>query len=289
MKMNSIHDISERIGIMQGRLSRPVNANIQSFPFNNWENEFKIASEIGYACIEWVIDSNGIDTNPLFLYSKRKIISTLINESKITIPAICHDQLMDIPLHSKDENTASLAFNILKKTMETCENFGIKYIEIPLVGNSSLKTDSDFNNLVKQLTKLDNKAKNYSIDFILETDLPPERNASLMENMSGLSVGLNFDMGNSAYWGFDPDHELPLIGLWIKNVHVKDCTPQDYTLPLGDGDVDFRKVFTHLKNQNYDGLFILQAAPATHGKEKEKAKQYYHFTHNQLHNYYYES
>lgn len=282
-------DYSDKIGIMQGRLSKPVNGKIQSFPFNNWENEFKIASEIGYACIEWVIDSNGIDANPLFLDSKTKIINNLINQYKITIPAICHDQLMDIPLHSKDENTASLAFNILKKTMETCESFGIKYIEIPLVGNSSLKTDSDFNNLVKQLTKLDNKAKNYSIDFILETDLPPERNASLMENMSGLSVGLNFDMGNSAYWGFDPDHELPLIGLWIKNVHVKDCTPQDYTLPLGDGDVDFRKVFTHLKNQNYDGLFILQAAPATHGKEKEIAKQYYHFTHNQLHNYYYES
>ena len=59
MKMTNIHDISERIGIMQGRLSKPVNGKIQAFPFNNWENEFKIASEIGYACIEWVIDSNG--------------------------------------------------------------------------------------------------------------------------------------------------------------------------------------------------------------------------------------
>ena len=136
---------------------------------------------------------------------------------------------------------------------------------------------------------MDAKAKQYGINFILETDLSPERNSALMENMSGLSVGLNFDMGNSAYWGFDPDHELPLIGMWIKNVHVKDCTPKDYTLPLGDGDVDFRKVFTHLKNQNYDGLFILQAAPAPKGREKEIARQYYQFTQNQLRNYFYES
>ena len=282
MKIN----FDNRIGIMQGRLSEPVNGKIQAFPFNNWENEFKIASKIGYACIEWVIDSKGIDTNPLFSDSKRKTINTLINEFKITIPAICHDQLMDIALHSKDENTASYAYNILKKTMETCENFGIKYIEIPLVGNSSLKTDSDFNNLVKQLTKLDKKAKKYSIDFILETDLPPEQNVSLMKSMVGMSVGMNFDMGNSAYWSFNPDIELNQIGPWIKNVHVKDCIPDVYTVPLGDGSVNFKKVFQHLNTQNYDGLFILQAAPASFGQEIEVAKHNYNFTKRLLIKYY---
>ena len=286
MEMNNKYDISERIGIMQGRLSKPVTDKIQAFPFNNWENEFKIASEIGYACIEWVIDSKGIDSNPLFVDSKRRSIKNLINEFKITIPAICHDQLMDIPLHSKDENTASCAFNILKKTMEICENFGIKYIEIPLVGNSSLKTDSDFNSLVKQLAKLDKKAKKYNIDFILETDLPPEQNVSLMKSMIGMSVGMNFDMGNSAYWSFNPDIELPQIGPWIKNVHVKDCIPEIYTVPLGDGNVDFNKVFEHLKIQGYIGLFILQAAPASFGEEIEVAKHYYNFTKKLLTKYY---
>ena len=268
----------KNIGIMQGRLSKPINEKIQSFPIDNWENEFKIASEIGYTCIEWVIDSNGIDNNPLFIDSKRKVIITLMNQWNITIPAVCHDQLMDITLHSKDENTASFVFNILKKTMETCENFGIKYIEIPLVGNSSLKTDSDFNNLVKQLTKLDKKAKKYSIDFILETDLPPEQNVSLMKSMVGMSVGMNFDMGNSAYWSFNPDIELGQIGPWIKNVHVKDCIPEIYTVPLGDGNVNFNKVFEHLKSQSYNGLFILQAAPASFGEEIEVAKYNYNFT-----------
>ena len=271
---------------MQGRLSKPINKQIQSFPINNWEIEFKIASEIGYSCIEWVIDANGIDNNPLFLNSKRKTILNLINEYNISIPAVCHDQLMDINLHSKDKNIASLAFNILLKTMETCENMGVKFIEIPLIGNSALKKESDFNILIEQLSRLDNKAKKYGIDFILETDLSPDRNVTLMQSMSGMSVGMNFDMGNSAYWGFDSDYELPLIGSWIKNVHVKDCNPKDYTLPLGDGDVDFKKVFTHLKKQNYDGLFILQAAPAPYGQEIEIAKNNYNFTKKQLNRYY---
>ena len=274
---------------MQGRLSRPQNDKIQLFPVNNWEQEFELAAEIGYVCIEWIIDSDGIDINPLFSVSERKTIESMIERYNVSIPAVCHDQLMDIPLHSQDDNTAKLAATILHKTMDACESLGIQFIEIPLVGNSALSDNADHENLIRQLANFDNKAKQYGISFILETDLPPERNVALMENMSGLSVGLNFDMGNSAYWGFDSDHELPLIGQWIKNVHVKDCTPEDYTLPLGDGDVDFKKVFTHLKKQKYDGLFILQAAPAPHGKEKDIARQYCQFTQNQIRNYFYES
>ena len=170
--------------------------------------------------------------------------------------------------------------------MEVCENIGIHFIELPFVGKSSINEDSDINKLIEIFSKLENKAMEYGINFIFETDLNPEKNSKLMEKMNGMSVGLNFDMGNSAYWGFDPDHELPLIGKWVKNVHIKDCTPQKYTLPLGNGDVDFKKVFGHLKNQNYNGLFILQAAPALLGKEFEIAKKYFHFTEKHIINYY---
>ncbi len=276
----------EIIGIMQGRLTEPRNGKIQSFPINNWDQEFELAAEIGFNCIEWVIDDDGIDANPLFSVSKRKTIKSICEKYNISIPAVCHDQLMDIPLHSQNNNIAELAVAILQKTIESCESLEIQFIEIPLIGNSALSDDNDQQNLIKQLAKLDNKAKQCGISFILETDLTPERNVDLMENMSGLSVGLNFDMGNSAYWGFDSDHELPLIGPWIKNVHIKDCTPEDYTLPLGDGDVDFKKVFTYLKKQKYDGLFILQAAPAPFGKEKDIARQYCQFTQNQIRNYF---
>ena len=103
---------------------------------------------------------------------------------------------MDLPLFSSDEDISKLAQKILLRTMEICESIGINFIELPCVGNSSIKKDSSTNKLVKILSGLDNKAKQYGISFILETDLPPERNAALMENMSGLSVGLYFDMGN---------------------------------------------------------------------------------------------
>ena len=54
-----------RIGIFQGRLSSPINNEIQSFPFHNWENEFKLAKKIGFDLIEWIIGDE-IDKNPIF-------------------------------------------------------------------------------------------------------------------------------------------------------------------------------------------------------------------------------
>ena len=47
--------MSPRIGIMQGRLSKPLNGKIQSFPVNSWENEFYLAKDIGFKLIEWVL------------------------------------------------------------------------------------------------------------------------------------------------------------------------------------------------------------------------------------------
>ena len=40
------------IGIMQGRLSPPLNGMIQSFPKDTWRDEFNIASEVGFDAIE---------------------------------------------------------------------------------------------------------------------------------------------------------------------------------------------------------------------------------------------
>ena len=51
------------IGLIQGRLSPPIDGRIQAFPLDNWENEFQQASKISFNCIEWVFDT--IPKNPI--------------------------------------------------------------------------------------------------------------------------------------------------------------------------------------------------------------------------------
>ena len=82
--------MSSRIGIMQGRLSKPINGMIQSFPKNSWENEFYLAKDIGFKLIEWVLDEN-IKDNPIVnkeLFSKIDIIKKKLKLMSIQFAAI---------------------------------------------------------------------------------------------------------------------------------------------------------------------------------------------------------
>ena len=62
---------------MQGRLSNPVNNMIQAFPWDDWENEFKIANEISVNLMEWTLDDYKIFDNPIMNTVGRKKIKYL--------------------------------------------------------------------------------------------------------------------------------------------------------------------------------------------------------------------
>ena len=53
-----------KIGFMQGRLSN-TNGKIQEFPFRTWGEEFKIANINKFKLIEWTIDVQTFNKNPL--------------------------------------------------------------------------------------------------------------------------------------------------------------------------------------------------------------------------------
>ena len=54
-----------RLGVMQGRLVEPSPGKIQEFPKKNWESEFPILRNLGIHLLEWTIDWQGIDDNPI--------------------------------------------------------------------------------------------------------------------------------------------------------------------------------------------------------------------------------
>jgi hexulose-6-phosphate isomerase len=98
-----------------------------------------------------------------------------------------------------------------------------------------------------------------------ECDLEPERLAAFIARFPADSFGVNFDIGNSASLGWDPGIEIPAIGPRIINVHVKDRVRGGTTVPLGQGNADFPRVFRLLAQQGYGGFFILQTARAADG------------------------
>ena len=57
--------MNNNIGVMQGRLLPKYQGRYQAHPVNYWQNEFEIAKNIGLDCIEFILDFNDAEINPL--------------------------------------------------------------------------------------------------------------------------------------------------------------------------------------------------------------------------------
>ena len=64
-------------GIMQGRLLPKYNNNFQAHPVGYWQDEFSIASKYGFDGIEFILDYDKFDLNPLLSKAGQDLILKL--------------------------------------------------------------------------------------------------------------------------------------------------------------------------------------------------------------------
>lgn len=256
--VDNMRQLSGRIGIMQGRLSEPIEGRIQAFPESTWKKEFEIASKIGFELIEWVFDENL--ENPILTGEGINEIKHLSSKYNLLINSVCADYFMNNKLFGLPDSTIAKNMEILHKLIKQCHLLGIKILEIPFVDSSSIKRSSDRSQLIKNLSIAIPWAEQNGVYITLETDLPPGEFGELMKSLPSPNVRANYDIGNSTSLGYDPVEEINLLSSWIVNVHVKDRVLHGGTVPLGQGDANFEQFFGSLSDVNYSGDFIIQGA-----------------------------
>ncbi len=275
--------IKPKIGIMQGRLSEPVNDKIQSFPHNTWETEFEKAHSCGFQVLEWIFDDL---ENPILKDSEIDKIKSLSSKFNIEINSICADYFMKEKLFDVSDSQLKANFSVLKNLILQCSKIGIKIIEIPLVDSSSIKNIDDKNKFIQNLTQFLSQI-NSNIIINLETDLPPLEFKILLEQFKDFQVYANYDTGNSASLGYSVNEEISILKSEIKNIHIKDRIFQSQTVPLGTGDVDFELFFQNLAQIRYDGDLIIQGARNISNTSDPVivSKQYYQFVNQYVDKY----
>jgi hypothetical protein len=108
-------NIAEKIGFIQGRLSKVENNRIQVFPIKNWKIEFQVASVNNINKIEWTIDSETISDNPLINSETLTKILELMNHYSIQVPSVTCDYFMEKPPWQESERDLE---DILTKIMK---------------------------------------------------------------------------------------------------------------------------------------------------------------------------
>lgn len=263
--------MKHNIGIMQGRLTMPKGRGIQFFPFDNWENEFYIARELNLDEIEFIFDYEDYEKNPLWTKEGIEKIRSLSQETGIKINAVCFDYFMRRPFYkfttNQSEEVRRENTHILCKVLDGMKELGISLIEIPLVDNSSMQSDSEKEMFKEWLIPIVQK---YDwCKFGLETDLNPQDFIKYLKFIDLKQVGANYDSGNSSGLGYNLYEEVTTLKDYIFNIHIKDRVFQGTTVQLGTGSADFDALFKGLKEIGYEHNFILQAARGSEGEEKE--------------------
>ena len=102
----------------------------------------------------------------------------------------------------------------------------------------------------------------YDMKIVFESDFPPRRLMDFISNFAPGYYGINYDIGNSAGLGYNPEEEIEAYGNRIFNVHIKDRLLHGTTVPLGTGNADIPSVLKLLDAINYSGNYVLQTARA---------------------------
>ncbi|MBI4402327.1 MAG: sugar phosphate isomerase/epimerase [Nitrospirae bacterium] len=248
------------IGVMQGRLVPQIDGRIQAFPWKRWRDEFELAKTYEFRSIEFVFELDRFQENPIYTDSGNAELCTLIEKTGVPVTAICADYFMDRPLFRVRPHAQEESVRVLERLIECAARVGAERVEIPCVDHASIVTEDDKRDLLTCVSGCLKVAERHSIEIVFETSLPPEEFRDLLERFRHPLMKANYDTGNSASLGYDPVHELTVLGELVANIHIKDRVLHGSTVPLGSGHADFPAIFSTLAKIGYKGPFILQTA-----------------------------
>lgn len=245
-----------KIGIMQGRLLPSINGKIQSFPLDTWEQEFALARDAGVGGIEFIFEADQWQRNPLLSSVGRETIRGLMTQYHLDVDTVCLDYFME---HCFWKNEAT-AENVLLRLMGAAADVGAKILNLPLLGSSVIE-DSQGQELARaRILQIAPELERNGLRMAVETSLPPVTLHAFLHRIGHPLIGINYDTGNSAYFGHVISEEMAEYGHHVCSVHIKDCLRAQPSVRLGTGATDFESFFSALAKLEYGGPIVLQSA-----------------------------
>lgn len=248
------------LGVMQGRLLPKYKSRYQAHPVGYWQQEFPLAAKLNLDCIEFILDYDGWQNNPLMTQDGLNEINKIISQTGVSVRSICADYFMDMPLHSLDKDKILQGQNILKHLIIGGSMIGVRDIVIPFVDHSSFNHNRvAMERFMENIEDIVLLAEDQGVNLALETDLSPVDFLWLIEQIGSNFVTVNYDIGNSAALGYDVNEEIRLYGHKISDIHIKDRKYRGGSVELGSGDASFHEFFSALSKTSFEGVFIMQA------------------------------
>ncbi len=146
------------------------------------------------------------------------------------------------------------------------KNIGVEDILIHAGFVANNPFSSEYKYMKKCLTHLAQYCKELGVNVILETGgESPVTLLRLIEDISLGNIYANLDTANLIMYGFgNPVDAVCTLNKHIRSLHIKDGVPPQSPnvlgaeTPVGEGFVDFKRVFEQLQNIAFDGPIIIE-------------------------------
>jgi len=234
-----------KIGVMQGRLSPPVDGHIQEFPHEHWRSEVDHIKRLGLCGVEWLVTKKSFSSNPIL--KKGTFL-------KYPIISVCLDIVIDKGIDSD---------NFLANIISSCYNSGVRKFTVPLLEESDMSEDGRRQLFCDRIKELGDCFHDAIFSFEAELEIDKLDDIVCMRD----NFKVTYDTGNITSFGIDHEEYINHFKHKINNVHLKDRTFDAKTVYPSTGDTDFSKIFKLLKSIDYDGTYVIQTARAKAGLE----------------------
>ena len=143
--------MKNKIGVMEGRLLPKYQGRYQAHPSGYWQDEFSVAKELGLDCIEFILDYNDAEQNPLLKDDGINELQAVIDKSGVAVYTVCADYFMEAPLHASDNAVAYQSQKVMLKLLENGVKFGITDVVVPCVDQSTLDGEEAADRFVERM------------------------------------------------------------------------------------------------------------------------------------------
>ena len=243
--------ISNKFGIVQGRLSAAPKNRLQYFPKKNWFKEFEKAKMVGFDFIELFAERKFNNSNPIWSDKGRNQIKKLVKLNDLKLITICDDHVIEENIHKKSY------LKYFKNLLDAAHKLGIKSIILPLYEKSNL-TNENYKKFVNILKNILKNCYSKKINILIESNISAKIFLDLKKKIKYKNLYFLFDTGNRVK-NENYFEDILTLNKNIKQVHIKDKNQEMKNVKLRKGLVNFKKIFSYLKKIKFRGNIVFES------------------------------
>lgn len=243
---------SLRFGMVQGRLIKSPQNQLQWFPQPYWEGEFLTAGALGFDYIELLAERDHNPENPIWTDDGVERLKKIVDLAGLTLPVFCNDYIIDHPIPGSKECLEQNLRLIERGALIGCE----KYL-LPLFEKSEL-TMANLSDYIEPIRTIADACASSGVELCMETILKGTELIEALEQINRPAISVVFDTGNRIAFGHDLGADIRLLGSRISHMHIKDKNAANQNVVIGTGKVNFQEVFEALADIRYDGLYTFE-------------------------------